>query len=133
MAFLDWELPNIRRGGRRMSENEISIICNGKNRNSITFNIAVTELVVNKGYTYIQIKQDDVTGEIGFEFNNERGLKIKAPKGEKHSNICLENKGWVCKVAIHLDLPTDGTRTILNISKNLSTIDKCMFFRVINK
>ena len=71
MAFLDWELPNIRRGGRRMSENEISIICNGKNRNSITFNIAVTELVVNKGYTYIQIKQDDVTGEIGFEFTRQ--------------------------------------------------------------
>ena len=44
----------------------------------------------------------------------------------------MSSKDWVIRLYKAFNIPI-GERRILKITKNLSTINKCMFFRIINQ
>lgn len=132
MAFQDWDIPNHRKGGRgKMSSDEIALNYLERKYYCLTFNQDVTKDIIAGGYTHLNIKQDDITGEIGLDVNKEKGLLLSR-SGKKSLNMKMSSKDWVIRLYKAFNIPI-GERRILKITKNLSTIDKCMFFRIINQ
>lgn len=131
MAFKDWEIPNHRKGGKgKMACDEVSLNYLEGKYYSLTFNQDISKLIIANNYTHINIKQDDITGEIGLEINREKGLALSR-SGKDSLNIKMSSKAWVTKLYQALN-HTIGDRIVLKITKNLSTIDRCLFFRIIN-
>lgn len=131
MAFIDWKLPSSARGNR-MENDEISIVFQQRKYYSLTFNQTLSKEFLKLGYTRINIKQDDITGEIGIEINKENGLLLsKTGEEESSFNYKLNSKEWVLRLHKSLGLNADGQRYVLKLTNNLSRIDKCMFFRII--
>ena len=118
-----------------MSENEVSIIYSPSKYNAMTFSKELSSLIKERGYEMINIKQDDITGEIGIEINNEKGVRLHVSGKVETStfNLKMVNKGWIERLCDVLGLSKDGTRHVLKISKNLSTVDRCLFFRLSKK
>lgn len=131
MAYIDWERPRISRG-KKMQPNEITLSCHVNKYYNLTLNQELSSLIKEKGYSYINIKQDDITGEIGIEINHEKGLKLSKTGSGKSFNYKLSNKDWVYRLHKVLKLEL-GSCNKLKITDNLSRIDKCMFFRIINQ
>ena len=127
-------MPSTSRG-RKMSENEVSIIYSHSKYNAMTFSKELSSLIKERGYEMINIKQDDITGEIGIEINNEKGVRLHVSGKVETStfNLKMVNKGWIERLCDVLGLSKDGTRHVLKISKNLSTVDRCLFFRLSKK
>lgn len=108
-----------------MSNDEIALNYLEGKYYCLTFNQDVTKDIIAGGYTHINIKQDDITGEIGLEVNKEKGLLLSR-SGKKSLNMKMSSKDWVIRLYKTFNIPI-GERRILKITKNLSTIDKCMF------
>ena len=134
MTFIAWELPSGRSGGK-MKEDKISLIYNEKGTRSITFNQTITKKILEKGYKFINLSQDDITGEIGLEVKYVNGVYLGVTGDKKHGsfNSKMSSAQWVKRVADVLKLSKDGKRHVLKISGNLSKVDKCMFFRILNR
>lgn len=132
--YQDWETPS-RGRGRSMNDNEVSLIYSPNKYYTLTFNRAMSLLIMEHGYSMINIKQDDITGEIGLEINNEKGIRLASCgiKGNKQFNLKMDNKEWAGRLCNVLNLSKDGTRHILKISNNLSKVERCMFYRLSKK
>lgn len=116
-----------------MAENEISVIWKEGGSHILTFNMDVSRMIEEGGYKWLNMKQDDVTGEIGLEICHDKGVRMTMTGRKDRCNFKFTNKGWVGRLCDVLGLEKDGTRHILTITKNLSAIDRCMFFRIVKK
>ena len=133
MAFIEWEVPTKRQGGPQMKENECSLYSFQNRKNpvtSITLNNKVSKELREKNLVYISIRQDDITGEIGFVFSEDRGLKMSTT-GKEQDNLKLACKEWTERLLKVLKLEREK-RYILTLSNNLSKIDDVIFMKIIN-
>lgn len=60
-----------------MCSNECSLIFSEGKYYSLTFNQELSKKIKELGFSRINIKQDDITGEIGIEINNEKGFHFQ--------------------------------------------------------
>lgn len=130
MAFIEWDIPDHVGRGRKMMRNEVNLY-KTKVYNTVTFNQYLTNLFLEKGLECISIREDDITGEIGFVISKDRGLKLSVTGDGKQKNFRLNNRTWVEK--LHLKLGKQvGKRNILELTENLSKKEDVLFYKIIN-
>ena len=129
MAFIEWEFESSGRG-KSLSENEISVF--SLKNSGITINKTLSEELVENGFLYLIIMQDDITGELGLNFTKDRGLKLQLrydTKKKTLSNLTLMNKRVVARLLKVLK-KEKGKYTVI-ITENLSKVEKNRFYRII--
>lgn len=128
MAFLSVQFPE-RTKGRRLAENEFNIH-NNKKMQYILLNSSITATLTEKNFIRMDVRQDDITGEIGLFFNTEEGLKLSIQGANKgNGNFICHNKQVVRWLCSELNL-TDKVTT-LRLSENLSRHPDGMFYKII--
>ena len=132
MAIIEWELPSSKRG-KKMSENEISVCYSEGKYYSLTFNQTLSKEFEKKQLNRISIKQEDTTGEIYLVVNSTSGLCLSTTGKKGCSfNYKLDSKAWVKRLLLCLELNLEEKRHVLKITKNISRLDNCMTYRIIN-
>ena len=132
MAFQEWSIPQVGRRGQKMSNNEVSLFINTKKGNykTLTFSQDLSNDLRKNGFTYLVIRQDDLTMEIGLEFNKTHGVSLMKT-GKEKINMRIGSPEWIEKLHQELKL-TRGERHIIVLSDNLSKIESVRFYRIIN-
>lgn len=129
MAFIEWELPQIKGRRKRMASNEVNLY-KTNTYNTITFNQDLTKLFLEKDLLYMEIRQDDITGEIGFAISKDKGVRLSETGKGENKNLRLPNKEWVVRLHKVLGKPI-GQRNIIRLSQNLSRKEDVLFYKII--
>lgn len=129
MAFIEWELPQIKGRRKRMASNEVNLY-KTNTYNTMTFNQDLTKLFLEKDLLYLEIRQDDITGEIGFAISKDKGVRLSETGTGGNTNLRLPNKEWVERLHKVLGKPI-GQRNILRLSENLSRKEDVLFYKII--
>lgn len=98
-----------------MGKDEFSLTYYEKKNYCLTINNELSKKIKEKGFTHLNIKEDDITGEIGLEINYEKGLKMGLTgSSEKSFNYKISNKDWVCRLYKSLGLKTEERYVLKN-------------------
>lgn len=115
--------------GRRLGHNEFSIRWDGTAY--LHFSTSFSEELEKKGWAKMDIRQDDITGKIGFWFNKNEGLNLTGgycPEVKTYSCNNREAIKWIFKT-----LNIEGNRAVLKLSNNLSIHPDGDFYEVIGR
>lgn len=132
MAFKAWETPQMRGGGKKITKDMVSITYK-KGYATLSFGQELSREFVDNDLHFIEIMQDDITGEIGLNINKKKGCSL-SKTGTKGGfvNMRLQNKVWITKLCQILGVPKGSTSYHIQITKNLSQHPDNRFYRIIN-
>lgn len=127
-TFYDFET---RPQSARMSDNELSINHSEKNK-SITFNIQVSDEIIQSGLMKLRVRKDNITGDLHLILNREHGSKITFT-GKTRKNVTVINKALAEFLVKELQLDEKSIRDVINISKNISNSNEYRTYKIIRK
>ena len=126
-TFYDFATKSSR---SKLSETEIAIN-NTKSYHAVTFNQDASEFICSRGMNFVRIMKNNITGELYFTFNKEKGCRFqRITKNQK--NLVVANKGMVNFLIEQLGLQTEG-RTVLQISKNMANTEDFVTYKIVEE
>jgi hypothetical protein len=133
-------------GRNTLKKNEFSIYITPNKRSEdrksrkefhygLTFNQYLTkEVIIN--FKYIKLAINSITSEVYFYFTNENDhdtVKITFT-GIKRSNAAINRKNAVLAIMNVLEIKSNEySRTVLELSENLSKVNDCATFKIIKR
>lgn len=113
--------------GRKLEENTFSIN-NKKGNRYVTFCKSKSIEIINGGYKYLRVREDNITGDLHFVFTKNIGLKFNYK--DSATSVLIMNKQLVDFLLEKLSAKNED-RVVCRLSDNISRADDFLTYKII--
>lgn len=136
MAFKSWDKPARTNTSHRLEKNDISIVARDSGTSQLMFNSEISAFLMVNNLFYLDIQQDEITGEIALVCNSRsNGMPMSTrqyDKGSKTRYVSFANKEWVGKLVKELKLERNKLHHV-RISDDMSRIHGFASFKILTE